>query len=97
MNQIATTPNAVVTEALGTAGTAPTATVPALVGLIGATVSLPMGILGLPLFFLAASLPMSALGLALGADQRNQAAMLFGAAGIALATAGLAWASLALG
>ena len=94
MNQIATTQNAVVAEALGTARTA---TIPALVGLIGATVSLPMGVLGLPLFFLAASLPMSALGLALGVNQHNHAAMLFGAAGVALATAGLAWASLALG
>ena len=61
-----------------------TAVVPALVGLIGAAVSL----FGLPLFFVAASLPMSILGLALGARQRNEVAMLFGAAGIVFAIIG---------
>ena len=87
MSQIATTPGAVLTEALGTARTA---TVPALVGLAGAVVSVSLNVLGLPLFFLAASLPMSVFGLVLGIHQRNQVAMHFGTAGIAIAAAGLA-------
>jgi hypothetical protein len=87
MAQFSTTSGAVVTEALGSARTA---TVPALVGLFGASVSLPLSIFGLPLFFLAVSLPMSVLGLVLGIRQRNDIALLFAAAGIAIAVAGLA-------
>ena len=87
MSEIATTPGAVMAEALDTVRTA---TVPALVGLIGAVASLPIGVLSLPLFFLAASLPMSVLGLALGFRQRNEMAVFFGAAGMVFATAGLA-------
>lgn len=87
MNQIATTPGAVLAEALSTARTA---TLPALVGLIGAVVSVFLSFLGLPLFFLVTSLPMSVLGLVLGIHQRNEVAMFFAAAGIAFATVGLA-------
>lgn len=89
MRKIATTPGAVVTQ---TSGVRRTATVPALVGLIGATVSLPLSAFGLPLFFVAASLPLSALGVALGIRQRNEAAMLFGTAGMAFAAMGIALA-----
>lgn len=86
MSEIATTPGAAMAEALDTVRTA---TVPALVGLIGAVASLPISDMGLPPFFLAASLPMSVLGLALGFHQRNAVAILLGATGIAFATAGL--------
>lgn len=81
MNEITMTPGAVNDEAVASGRVA---TVPALVGLIGAAVSL----FGLPLFFVAASLPMSILGLALGIRQRNEIAMLFGTAGIVLAAIG---------
>ena len=85
MSEITTAPGAAIAEAVKSAQIA---TVPALVGLIGASASLPMGDLGLPLFFVAASLPMSLFGLGLGFWQRNEAAMIFGMAGITLAAIG---------
>ena len=85
MSDIATTPGAVIAEAVDSPRAA---TVPALVGLIGAAAGLPMSTLGLPLFFVAASLPMSALGLALGLRQRHGVAILLAIAGLVLASAG---------
>ena len=83
MSDIATTPGAAMADALGPARAA---TIAAVIGIIGAAVSLQ----GLPLFFLAASAPMSGLGLLLGIRQRNEVAVLVGLTGIGLATLGLA-------
>jgi hypothetical protein len=61
------------------------ATVAALIGLLGAAVSLQ----SLPLFFLAASVPMSGVGFALGVRHRNETAVLVGLTGLGLAALGL--------
>jgi hypothetical protein len=82
MSDIATTSGVALAGALETPRVA---TVAALVGLIGAAVSLQ----NLPLFFLAASVPMSGLGLGLGLWQRNQTAVLVALTGFGLAALGL--------
>ncbi len=82
MSEIATTPGAVMAEALGSARTA---TIAAVIGIIGAAVSLQ----GLPLFFLAVSAPMSGLGVLLGIRQRDETAVLVGLTGIGLTILGL--------
>jgi hypothetical protein len=82
MSDIATTSGVALAEALETPRAA---TVAALIGLIGAAVSLQ----SLPLFFLAASVPMSGLGLGLGLWQRNETAVLVALTGFGLAALGL--------
>lgn len=87
MSELVITPGAVLTETLDTGQTA---TVAALVGVIGAVVSLyGANLHGLPLFFLAASLPMSVLGLALGIRHRNHVAWFLGTTGVVFAGLGL--------
>jgi len=83
MTDIAMTPGAVIAETLDTLRTG---AAPATVGAIGAAV----GLLGLPFFFVVASLPMSLLGLGLGVRTRTMAAVLLGSAGVVLAAYGLA-------
>ncbi len=88
MFDVVTSPGAVLPEFLETRETA---TIAALVGVIGAAVSLyGVSLHGLPHFFLAASLPMSALGMALGIRHRNRAARFLGMSGTALAGLGFA-------
>jgi len=86
MSELVIAPGAVLTETLESSQTA---TVAALVGVIGAVASLyGVGLYGLPLFFLAASLPMSMAGLVLGIRQRNHVAWFLGVIGTTFAGLG---------